>query len=570
MNHPTIEQIPLKHTMAVAALSATLMWLSQPPVAIWLLGFIVLVPWIVLIESTRRIGKSGYSVIWAFSSIYFLLSLQGLRHAHPAMAIPWLALGCYLAVYHVAFVAACRQLRATGIPLWIVVPLTWGSLEVIRSYLLTGISALMLGHVFADVPEMIQIADLFGSYGVGVVAAMVNVTVWALALLVLRKRPIRRMLPSIVVAVVALTVTIGYGHYRLGQPRVETLATFALIQRDEPVEYGQSLEREVEMFQAYARQSIEVARDAKEPIDAFVWPESMYTGGSPWMAIGDSFVVPEQAAMSEAEFRQWVDQRQDEFQQRSRYVVDALGLELPNKKAPQLIVGCGVVTYDAMPQVYSGVVRVQANAERPDWYGKTHLVMFGEYIPIAPWVPGLRSLIPPGMGLQVGPGAQRFQVGETTVSPSICIETAVERVTLRQMRELASEGLPDVVVTVTNDGWFDDSSVIEHHLRCAQLVAVATRRPILSAANNGPTAWIDSCGRVIQRLGTGAEGAIIAKPLRDLRESFAVRWGDWPAWGAVFAFCGLLLYSRRSRQDTPTDRIEAVSDEAGGENETDD
>lgn len=561
MNNARIDQIPVKQTIAVSALSAALLWLSQPPVAIWPLGFLVLVPWIGLIESPRRLGKSGYLVIWAFSSIYFLLSLQGLRHAHPAMAIPWFALGCYLAVYHVAFVASCRQLRAIKVPLWIVVPLAWGSLEVIRSYLLTGISALMLGHVFADVPSMIQIADLFGSYGVGVVAATCNVAIWSVAVLVLRKQPISRTLASIGVAAVALAFTIAYGKHRLAEPREDTLATFALIQRDEPVEYGQSLEREVEMFQAYARQSIEVARDAKEPIDAFVWPESMYTGGSPWMAIGDSFVVPEEAAMSEAEFRQWVEQRQDEFQQRSGYVVDALGLELPDKKAPQLIVGCGVVTYDSVPHVYSGVVRVQADAKRPDWYGKTHLVMFGEYIPIAPWVPGLRSLIPPGMGLQVGPGAQRFQVGDTTVSPNICIETAVERVTLRQMRELAREGLPDVVITVTNDGWFDNSSVIDHHLRCAQLVAVAARRPVLSAANNGPTAWIDSRGQLIQRLGTGEEGAIVAKPLRDTRESLAVRWGDWPAWGAVFTFCGLLLYSRRSRQGTTPE-----GEEAAGEN----
>ena len=49
------------------------------------------------------------------------------------------------------------------------------------------------------------------------------------------------------------------------------------------------------------------------------------------------------------------------------------------------------------------------------------------------------------------------------MSPNICIETAVERVTVAQMQPSVSPK-PDVIVTVTNDGWFDDSSLIDHHL----------------------------------------------------------------------------------------------------------
>ena len=98
----------------------------------------------------------------------------------------------------------------------------------------------------------------------------------------------------------------------------------------------------------------------------------------------------------------------------------------------------------------------------------------------------------------------------------------------------------DVVVTVTNDGWFDDSSIIQHHLRCAQLVAVGCRTPVLSAANNGPTAWIDSQGQVVESLDQGANGWIIATPLRDDRVSLYVRIGDWPA-RLLGLVCVLLL-----------------------------
>ncbi|HBV65076.1 MAG TPA: hypothetical protein DEF45_18870 [Rhodopirellula sp.] len=105
---------------------------------------------------------------------------------------------------------------------------------------------------------------------------------------------------------------------------------------------------------------------------------------------------------------------------------------------------------------------------------------------------------------------------------------------------------PDVIATVTNDGWFDDTSVIDHHLRCAQMVAIACRRPILSAANNGPTAWIDSRGQIIERLATGESGFLIATPKRDRRISLAVRMSDWPA-AATVIFCVALAMCVRRR-----------------------
>ena len=71
------------------------------------------------------------------SALYWLLSLQGLRHAHPLMFIPWIALGGYLAVYHVFFVAVTRQLVQRQIPLFLAVPVVWVGQEWIRNYLLT-------------------------------------------------------------------------------------------------------------------------------------------------------------------------------------------------------------------------------------------------------------------------------------------------------------------------------------------------------------------------------------------------------------------------------------------------
>lgn len=530
-----------RRIVGTAAISLTLLWIAQPPMALWPVAMFAIVPMLALIATPNPISRRGYLLIWATSTVYWLFSLQGLRHAHPAMHFPWLALGGYLAIYHVVFISVTRRIVQQGIPLIVAAPVTWVAQECIRNYAITGISALMLGHTVADVPGLIQIADLAGSYGIGFVIVTINVAVYLLLVLCRRECSLRQIAASCVTAAMMVAATLGYGYYRLHQPLGDEVATFALIQRNEHVEYGQPVEHEITIFQNYVKETVDALRASQRPVDAVVWPESMFTGGVPWMIAQPTAKAPPEARLSGPEFQAAVAEQRRYYLERTGYVLDALAAENSPVGRPHLLVGCGVIHYRDEPHVFSGVISIDPDGTVQDWYGKTHLVMFGEYIPIAPWIPGLRNFIPPGMGLKQGPGAKLFQVGETTVAPNICIETSVERVTVNQLNSLRRGGeLPEVIVTVTNDGWFDDSSVIEHHLRCGQLVAVACRRPLLSAANNGPTAWINSRGGVDSRLPRGNNGAVVATPRRDDRTSLYVVIGDWPARFCVL-FCGVVL-----------------------------
>ncbi|MEM6366164.1 MAG: apolipoprotein N-acyltransferase, partial [Planctomycetota bacterium] len=165
-------------------------------------------------------------------------------------------------------------------------------------------------------------------------------------------------------------------------------------------------------------------------------------------------------------------------------------------------------------------------------------------------IPWIKTWLPPGLGLVPGETAKLFELASSQstlkLCPNVCIETAVERVTLRHMQQLRStpKGLPDAIVTVTNDAWFNDSSVVQHHKRCAQLVAVACRRPILSAANNGPTAWIDSSGQIVAEIKQGNRGNVVATPKIDDRQSLVLTLGDWPARIAALMFLGILVIPR--------------------------
>ena len=532
--------------------SIALLWLAQPPMQLWWLGFVALVPLLYLISLKRRLTKRDYLKVWIVLSVYWLVSLQGLRHAHPLMHGPWLALGGYLAVYQTLFVVFSRYLIHRGICALVVIPLVWVAQEYIRNYLLTGISVLMLGHVLVKVPVLVQIADLFGSYGVSAFLALVNLFVWQL--IQLWRRQIERKEFAWVFAITLTTsvAVVAYGTYRINQQTGDSLARFALIQRSEKVEYVLDPERQIEMFQNYAASSVEAARQTPQIVDAYIWPESMYSATNPLVFLGPDAIVPKVYDVTQTEFETAARNQQLAFTERSSFLQSALRREQPDAiQAPELIVGCGVIEYGKQLDVYSAVVNIDGNHQVETWYGKTHLVMFGEYIPILPSIPGLSSMVPAGMGLQSGDGGKLMQVGKTLVAPNVCIETAVERVAVNQMHEFHAQGqMPDVIVTVTNDGWFDNTSVIAHHLRCAQMVAIACRRPILSAANNGPTAWIDSRGQIVERLETGQTGFLIAQPTKDERLSLVVRIGDWPAAVTVILCVALGICTRKRDADT--------------------
>lgn len=550
-------------------LSALCLWLTNPPMQLWWLGFVALLPLIYLISLEQRFRRRDYIIIWCASSLYWLISLQGLRHAHPLMHGPWLALGCYLAVYQTVFVGFSRFLFHRGIGLLLVVPLCWVALEYIRNYLLTGISVLMLGHALINVSILVQIADLFGSYGVTAVLTLANVFAWQTLQRCRGRVSKNDYLFTFGITLICFVAVMAYGGYRLNEPLGKPLARFALIQRNEKVEYVLDPERQVQIFQEYAAASVNAARGTSEIIDAYVWPESMYSATNPHVYLTRDAKVPGQFPGNVQEFEAGVRNQQLAFIKRAGFVQEALQREQNSStQSPELIVGCGVVEYGERIRVFSAVVNIDANHQVETWYGKTHLVMFGEYIPLLPSIPGLKKLVPPGMGIEPGRGGVLMKVANTWVAPNVCIETAVERVAINQMCQFHADGqTPDVIATVTNDGWFENTSVIDHHLRCAQMVAIACRRPILSAANNGPTAWIDSRGKIVERLDTGENGFVIATPEKDERISLIVRIGDWPAAATVIGCIALGMCVRKRdahlgvRTSTPTPLSEGADDE---------
>ena len=209
----------------------------------------------------------------------------------------------------------------------------------------------------------------------------------------------------------------------------------------------------------------------------------------------------------------------------------------------------------------------------------------GEYVPLGDSLPWLYRFTPLPFGIKAVARAEAFelhipvsQVTETvraqmpptsaasyqfSLAPGVCYENVMPQVIRRQMNELMARNsvTPDVLINVSNDGWFWGSSELDLHLRCAQLRTIEARRPMLIAANTGFSAAIDPLGRVVNqgerrtpdilivnvKKLSGAPGALL---------TFYMQWGEW-AGQLGLAFVCLLLLCRQhdSSPDKPHEKL---------------
>jgi apolipoprotein N-acyltransferase len=135
-------------------------------------------------------------------------------------------------------------------------------------------------------------------------------------------------------------------------------------------------------------------------------------------------------------------------------------------------------------------------------YRKRHLVIFGETIPLVEEIPWLKAIYKQQTGQEFGgafahgTSAEPLVIPDATgkrigVIPSVCFEDTVPRLVRPSLRVG-----PQVIVNVTNDGWFKQSAAAAQHFANARFRCIEFRRPLLRSANSGVSAAVDTLGRL--------------------------------------------------------------------------
>ena len=440
------------------------------------------------------LGLFGVGVSWVY------VSLHNYGNMPPPLAgFAVLLFVAALALYPALLGALQAQLRTlpSGWRVGLVMPALWVLVEWLRGWFLTGFPWLNLGYSHTDTP-LAGYAALVGVYGMSFAVALTAGLIAAAWLD--RTRALTVYAP--------LAVTLWFGGWLASQPVWVQPA-------------GQPLQ--VALVQANIPLAIKWRRDFRESIvdshvslserapraDLIVWPESAVPGF---------------------------------FDQVAPQLLPRLGAIARSRNTDFVI---GAVERDVATRAYyNSVFTVGAKQAS---YRKQHLVPFGEFLPL-PEVFGrlLATLQIPMSDFSRGtPGQALLHAAGHTLGVSVCYEDAFGE------EVIATLPAATLLVNVSEDSWFGKSFAPHQRLQMARVRALESGRPMVRAANSGPSVVIDHRGDVVTR-SPQFEPYVLSASVQPMTGATPyVRYGNTPIIALLFILLLPAAWCARRRRAIP-------------------
>jgi apolipoprotein N-acyltransferase len=470
--------------------SGAAMALALPLVVPWIslreldpAGRLEAVAWVALAPLLLAVARAGtlrgaLGLGFAAGLAYFFAAIHWVSHAMTAfggLSLPLalfaltLLVGYMAAHWALAAVAIAALRRALGWPLWLVAPPVWTATELLRNHLFTGFPWGNLGYTQVRTLPVAQLAALLGVYGIAFLVVLVN-AVLADALLARREGRPAPWRPLAAVALAVAAVAAG-GAWRLAALRSEMAAaptlTVGLVQPNlDQAAKNAARDHTAYVLSRLVPQTVEADRAGA---DLVAWPEAALP----------AYVRPDIQTF------------------------EGTRLRLPRLERAWLFMGAATLEQVAPPgaearyRVENTTFLVAPDLTVRGRYVKHHLVPFGEYVPLADWLPFLKQVVPgmapasPGGALTLlefpGPGGAPVRVGSMICFDAIFPEVA---------RGFARQD-PDLLLNPTNDAWYGYSSGPYQFLAIVRLRAVETGRSIARPAYAGVSALILPTGEVL-------------------------------------------------------------------------
>ena len=343
----------------------------------------------------------------------------------------------------------------------------WTTLEWLRGWVFSGFGWNGLGVALHDNWPLIQIAELTGVAGLSFLIAFVNVIILTTAYRLVVEARTRVMRPhfDFTFTMAAIVGVLVFGFRATQVPSAAKPLRVTAVQSNVPQNQKFDPQFTRRIFDQFRRLS-EIALRSNPPPELLVWPESSMPG--PVLVDQESYkFVMDLAADADADFLLGT--------------IDEVGGD-----------------------VYNAAILLSEGGERVQIYRKVHLVPFGEFVPGRHTVPLLARIVGdqvPG-DFKAGKEHTVFTLtnGDVQVAPLICFEDTIGELARQFVVPTETSPGANLLVDVTNDGWFQHSAGSHQHLANAIFRCIETRRPMLRAANTGVTCFINQFGRVTQEL----------------------------------------------------------------------
>ena len=509
-------------------LSSLLQVLIFPLAGIYIFSWVAFAPLIVALLRARRAGALeidgslnleaakpmqafllayASGILWYAGTCYWIYDTM---HQYGGLSAPLallaLFLFClYLGLYHGLFGLLLSLAAGPGRDNRIVLvaaPFLWVAVELART-LVTGFPWNLLGTAQVDNISLSRITTWTGVYGISFEIMLVNVAV-ASAFLVPKKKRSTLLIASLVAAAVLQAGRL------VDAPAVPADRAALLVQENIPVDATWTRDNFQRTLRELADLSVKaVASNPAFPkagaVGLIVWPESP----APFVTNDPLFRDPVSQMARDA--HSWV-------------VTGAIGIT-PAAQSGKLA-----------SQAFNSAALIGPGGEWSARYDKIHLVPFGEYLPFPRLLAFAGGLSKEVGEFQTGSSRVPLNAGDLRLGVFICYESVFPG----EVREFAKQGA-QVLVNLSNDGWYGDSGAYAQHLNQTRMRAIENNRWLLSATDTGVTASIDPWGQVTARAPRKERTTLIAPFALTSVTTFYTRHGDWFAYACAIISMGALL-----------------------------
>jgi apolipoprotein N-acyltransferase len=562
----------------LAIVAGLLLAISFPKISVSGLAWIA--PGLMLLAAMGHKGWAAFRIGYVAGLTHHLASLYWLLEIPVKVApvVGWLALAAFLALYPATWVwvgwkiypakpslaspqfssarvidagrtggkAALRLLDEFLCTTWpqrlgwtLCCAALWVTWEMVQARLFSGFPWNLLGASQYRMVPLIQIASVTGVYGVSFVVAWFSVSLLCAGAALMRQSGLGRgwaaelMLP--------LFVAVGTASFGFRQsahaPVPAAMLKIALIQPSIP----QTVIWDPKEAAARFHQLIHLSEQAltNQP-DLLVWPEAAVPSIFRWDTnrVYKGRTIYEATTDLARQHKVWLIMGADDVE---------LHAENPER-----------VNYFNSSFLINPAGEVLAS------YRKQRLVIFGEYVPLSRWLPFLKDFTQ--VYGEFTPGKKPVTFHLPALNANISVLICFEDVFPHLARKHAGDNI-DFLLNLTNNGWFGESAAQWQHAANAVFRAVENGLPLVRAANNGLTCWVDAQGRLHDVFFQDSDNIykagfkIVQVPLRaDQPPKMTVyrRYGDLFGWicvglGTLVVGCSLAKQKRHSVQTKARD-----------------
>ena len=535
----------LARSLVLASASGLFLPLSFPKSDLGLLAWVALVPLHWALDGKNK--AQAFWIGWLSGTIAFTgmmswvvtaMNTYGkvpLAISYGLMLLLTAYLGLYVGLYSAGAVWFQSLIPRYG---FFVFPCLWVTLELIRTYALSGMPWGLLGYSQYRQIEIIQIADHMGVYGVSFLIVLVNVALaeflsWLMPYF-RNFRPAR--LPWELAAMATLVVTLSW-HYGLA---MLSETPFSGIPRSS-ISVGvvqPNIDQAVKWDTAHREQTLarfdQLTERLGRATDLVVWPEA----ATPFV-----------------------------FEREPVYQLQLIALA--NRAQAPILFGSPALRFypDRRPYLLNSAYLLAPDGQLLGRYDKHHLVPFGEYIPLKSSLLFFLDKLVEGIGdfeagtgptvLTLTPKPRSAAVGKAEATPrpiSFGVAICYEVIFPNLVRQFAANGA-EFLVTVTNDAWFGASSAASQHFSMVVFRSVENHLAFARSANTGISGFIDPFGRIVETTPIFTEQAIKSTMQVWRPHTFYSRYGDVFAYGCVIICALLFLFGLFRTKESEPDAV---------------